>query len=182
MAAPVRLLSAAMQARPKPEIETPFVADGLHVRPEWIDSNGHLNIAYYLKLFDQGFDASYERIGFRADVTRDVNASGFAAELHLTFQRELMVGDRVRVATQLLDFDAKRIRMFQLLYHAESGELSATCEWMSLYIDMTKRRVAEMPELLQQRLARVKAAHARLPMPPEAGRGITLQNRRRAGG
>jgi acyl-CoA thioester hydrolase len=170
-----------MQANADTAIETPFVADGLEVRPEWIDSNGHLNIAFYLKLFDLGFDASYERFGFLPDVTRERNASGFAAELHLTFQRELMVGDRVHVTSQLLDFDAKRFRMFQMLYHSASGELSATCEWMSLYIDMTKRRVAEMPALLRERLARVKAAHARLPVPPEAGRGIGLGNRRRDG-
>jgi acyl-CoA thioester hydrolase len=138
-----------------------------------------LNIAYYLRLFDLGFDGTYERFGFLADVTRDRNASGFAAELHLTFQRELMVDDEVRVTSQLLDFSAKRVSMFQMLYHAESGELSATCEWMSLYIDMTKRRVAEMPELLQRRLARVLAVHSRLPRPPEAGRGISMQNRRR---
>ena len=160
-------------------IEAPFATEGLRVLPEWIDSNGHLNIAYYLRLFDLGFDASYERFGFLADVTRDRNASGFAAELHMTFQRELMVDDEVRVTSQLLGFDAKRIRMFQMLYHAKSGELSATCEWMSLYIDMTKRRVAEMPALLQQRLARVLEVHSKLPQPPEVGRGITMQNRRR---
>lgn len=170
-----------MQAITDSAIETPFVADGLEVRPEWIDYNGHLNIAFYLKLFDLGFDAAYERFGFAPDVMRDLNASGFAAELHLTFQRELMVGDMVHVTSQLLDFDAKRVRMFQMLYHSASGELSATCEWMSLYIDMTKRRVTEMPALLQQRLARVKAAHALLPVPLEAGRGITMQNRRRDG-
>ncbi len=168
-----------MQTWPESEMDVPFVTEGLKVRPEWIDYNGHLNIAFYLRLFDLGFDATYERFGFLPDVTRDRNASGFAAELHLTFQRELMVDDEVRVTSQLLGFDAKRVRMFQMLYHAESGDLSATCEWMSLYIDMTRRRVAEMPELLQQRLARVLAAHLRLPTPPESGRGITMQNRRR---
>jgi len=168
-----------MQAESDNTIEAPFVAEGLEVRPEWIDSNGHLNIAFYLRLFDFGFDATYERFGFQPDVTREVNASGFAAELHMTFQRELMVGDKVHVTSQLLDFDRKRIRMFQAMYHSASGELSATCEWMSLYIDMTKRRVAEMPAILQERLARVKAVHEKLGVPPESGRGITMQNRRR---
>ena len=168
-----------MQTRPESEIEAPFVTDGLKVLPEWIDYNGHLNVAYYLRLFDLGFDGTYERFGFLPDVTTERNASGFAAELHMTFQRELMVDDEVRVTSQLLDFSNKRINMFQMLYHAKSGELSATCEWMTLYIDISKRRVAEMPDLLQQRLARILAVHSTLARPPEAGRGISMQNRRR---
>jgi acyl-CoA thioester hydrolase len=179
MEAPVRLLSAAMQTWPESPIEAPFATEGLKVLPEWIDSNGHLNIAFYLRLFDLGFDGTYERFGFLPDVTRDRNASGFAAELHMTFQRELMVHDEVRVTSQLIDFTPKRIRMFQMLYHAKSGELSATCEWMSLYIDMTKRRVTEMPALLAERLGRVLEVHSKLPQPQEIGRGISMQNRRR---
>jgi acyl-CoA thioester hydrolase len=169
-----------MQSNRESVIEAPFVTDGLEVRPEWIDYNGHLNVAFYLKLFDHGFDGCYERFGFRPDVMRARNASSFAAELHLTFQRELMVGDKVRVTSQLLGFDAKRFWMFQSMYHAGSGDLSATCEWMSLYIDMTERRVVEMPAELQQALARVMDAHGSLPQPPEKGRSIGLGNRRRA--
>ena len=168
-----------MQTWTESEIEAPFVTEGLKVLPEWIDYNGHLNVAYYLRLFDLGFDGTYERFGFLPDVTRDRNASGFAAELHMTFQRELMVHDEVRVTSQLIGLTEKRINMFQMLYHAESGELSATCEWMSLYIDLTKRRVAEIPPLLQERLGRVLQAHSKLPRPQEAGRGISMQNRRR---
>ena len=168
-----------MQTWTESEIEAPFVTEGLKVLPEWIDYNGHLNVAYYLRLFDLGFDGTYERFGFLPDVTRDRNASGFAAELHMTFQRELMVHDEVRVTSQLIGFTEKRINMFQMLYHAESGELSATCEWMSLYIDLTKRRVAEIPPRLQERLGRVLQAHSKLPRPQEAGRGISMQNRRR---
>ena len=169
-----------MQTWTESEIEAPFVTEGLKVLPEWIDYNGHLNVAYYLRLFDLGFDGTYERFGFLPDVTTERNASGFAAELHMTFQRELMVHDAVRVTSQLIGFSDKRINMFQMLYHAESGELSATCEWMSLYIDLTKRRVAEIPPLLQERLGRVLEAHSKLPRPHEAGRGISMQNRRRA--
>ncbi|MDZ4735804.1 MAG: thioesterase family protein [Rhodospirillaceae bacterium] len=168
-----------MQQNSDTGIETPFVADAITVLPEWIDYNGHLNVAYYLHAFDLGYDAVFEKMGFGSDVIRERNASGFAAELHLTFQRELLLGDRLRITTQLLGFDAKRCRMFQSMYHHDSNELAATCEWMSLYIDMTKRRVTEMPAELQRRLARVIESHGKLPAPPESGRGISLGNRRR---
>jgi acyl-CoA thioester hydrolase len=175
----VRLLSLPMQHISDSGIEAPFVTEDLAVQPDWIDYNGHLNVAYYLHAFDLGFDAVYEKMGFRPDVVRERNASGFAAELHLTFQRELLEGDRLRITTQLLEFDAKRCRMFQMMYHADSNELAATCEWMSLYIDMTKRKVSDMPAELQERLAHVLEAHGKLAVPPEAGRGISLGNRRR---
>ncbi|MEX2200171.1 MAG: thioesterase family protein [Dongiaceae bacterium] len=173
------IIVAAMQHISDTGIETPFVSAGITVLPEWIDYNGHLNVAYYLHAFDLGYDAVFEKMGFTPDVVRERNASGFAAELHLTFQRELLEGDRLRITTQLLEFDAKRCRMIQMMYHDASNELAATCEWMSLYIDMTKRKVSEMPAELQQRLARVLDAHSKLPAPPESGRGISLGNRRR---
>src|SRR3546814_12716097 len=81
---------------------------------------------------------------------RERNASSFTSELHITYQRELMEGDPIRVTTQLLGFDAKRCHFVQCMYHAGDGYLASTLEWLLLYIDMTARRVTVMPEDLQR--------------------------------
>jgi len=106
--------------------------------------------------------------------------STFAAEMHITFQGEVFEGDRLRITSQLIAMDAKKFHWFQAMYHAEKGYLAATCEWMILFIDMTQRRVTEMPAATREHLERVLAAHATLPRPPEVGRQIDLQNRRRS--
>ncbi len=159
-------------------IPAPFESVGIRVLPEWIDANGHMNIAYYIAAFDRAFDQVYDKFGFTRAMMRERNASSFTSELHITYQRELMEGDPIRVTTQLLGFDAKRCHFVQCMYHAEAGYLASTLEWLLLYIDMTARRVTTMPEALQQHLARVVAAHKAIEVPPEVGRRISLDAKR----
>jgi acyl-CoA thioester hydrolase len=161
-------------------IPAPFLSTSLKVVPEWIDGNGHMNVAYYLKAFDEGFDAAYDAIQFGFDLIERRGVSTMAAEMHITYQGELFEGDPIRIETQLVDFNRKRFHWFQQMRHGETGKLAATCEWMILFIDMSKRKVAEMPDDIFALISRVKEAHAHLPRPPEVGRSISLENKRRA--
>ena len=159
-------------------IQAPFESVGIEVLPDWIDSNGHMNIAYYIVAFDRSLDQVYHQFGFVPAMMRERNASSFTGELHATYQRELMVGDPIRITTQLLGFDPKRCHFIQCMYHAREGYLAATLEWLLLYVDMTTRRVATMPEPLQRHLARVVEAHKQIPLPPEVGRKVSLAAKR----
>lgn len=162
---------------PDRAVDRAFVAEGFVVLPEWIDYNGHMNIAFYMKTFDEALDRVYPAFGFDQAAMRAAEQSTFAAEMHVTYQRELHVGDPIRVFHRLLGFDAKRCHFIQHMHHAEEGWLAATNEWLLLYIDLRRRRVTAMPEPLQQRLAAVLGAHSRLPPPPEAGRAIGIPKR-----
>jgi len=159
-------------------VAAPFVAEGLTVLPEWIDYNGHMNIARYVAAFDRALEDAYAELGFLRREMEAWNSSNFAAEMHLTYQRELRAGDPLRITTQLLGFDDRRWHLIQCLYHAAEGFLAATNEWLLAYVDMSTRRSATMPPALQGRLARVLEAHRRLPVPPEVGRAIALARRR----
>ncbi len=170
----------AMIIGPDTPIPAPFTCTSIKVLPEWIDANGHMNVAYYLKAFDLGFDTTYDALGMGYDLMDRQSASTMAAEMHITYQNELLEGDPIRVESRLIDFDAKRFHWFQTMHHADKGYLAGTCEWMILYIDMTRRRVASMPDDLAALMARVKQAHDALPPPPELGRSISLKNKRRA--
>ncbi|HVI86801.1 MAG TPA: thioesterase family protein [Dongiaceae bacterium] len=161
-------------------IAAPFVSDHLHVLPAWIDGNGHMNVAYYLHAFDLAFDDVFKDLALGTEMMTAAKVSTFAAEMHITFQGEVFEGDRLRVTTQLVGLDNKRFQWFQMMYHAEKGYLAGTCEWMILFIDMTKRRVTEIPAATRARLEQVLAAHADLPRPPELGRNISLTNKRRS--
>src|SRR3546814_2447066 len=95
-----------------------------------------MNIAYYIAAFDRAFDQVYDQFGFTRAMMRERNASSFTSELHVTYQRELMEGDPIRVNTQLLGFDAKRCHFVQCMYHAGEGYLASTLDCLLLYIDM----------------------------------------------
>jgi len=156
----------------------PFVSSIMRVEPQWIDYNGHLNMAYYNVLFDRAVDEAYEAIGIGLEYLKTTNHSTFTAEAHVRYLRELKEGDPVRVTFQLLDYDAKRIHYFEELKHAEEGWLSATSENMTLHVDMAAKKVAPFPDSILRTLERMKAAHAGLPRPEGAGRGIKMPERR----
>ena len=166
-----------MSAKPR-SIPAPYVNETQSVLAEWIDLNGHMNIAYYLTAFDRAFEEAYEQMGLTNEALEKTGSSTFAAEMHITYQRELMNGDPLRVETQLIGFDAKRMHWMQSMYHRRDGFLAATAEWLILHVDLRQRKVATMPNPLQGELNAILAAHMALPRPPETGRRIDLGNRK----
>lgn len=166
-----------MLDRPDPVFFAPFVSSPMRVEKQWIDYNGHLNMAYYHVLFDRAVDEAYELIGIGHDYLKLHNHSTFTAEAHVRYLRELHEGNPVRVTFQLLGYDAKRVHYFEQLFHATEGWVSATSENLILHIDMAAKKVAPFPDTIMRSLAAMKAAHERLPRPEAAGRRIAMPDR-----
>ena len=144
------------------------------VRPEWVDSNGHLNLAYYVVVFDLATDKLYATLGI-GDAYREVTGNScFTAETHTVYEREVRLGDRLRVRTWLLGADAKRLHYFHEMFHVESGERSAVQELMALHIDMRVRRVAPFPEEQRMVLDRAVAQYAPAEPPKGTGRRVGM--------
>lgn len=154
----------------------PFLSRVMQVAPEWIDYNGHMNMAYYNVLFDRCADEVYELIGFGPGYAASRGHTTYTAEFHVCYVRELHLGDRVRVSFRVLDHDEKRFHTYQEIHH-ENGWLAATGEALGLHIDMSGPRVAPFPSDIAGRLAAMAAAHRRLPAPERAGRAIGLRRR-----
>lgn len=162
----------------EPLFFAPFVSSVMKVESQWIDYNGHLNMAYYNVLFDRCTDEAWELLGIGASYLKAEKHSTFTAEAHVRYLREIHEGDPVRVTFQMLDYDAKRIHCFQQLFHAVEGWVSATSENMTLHIDMSAKKVAPFPEHVARTLAHMKAAHSRLPRPEAAGRAVSMPEKR----
>ena len=154
-------------------MQAPFHSSPKHVRPEWIDYNGHLNMAYYTVLFDTSVDEIYEEIGFGPDYAKNHGHTTYTAEFHICYVRELHEGDEVYVTTQLIAYDEKRFHTYQELYHAD-GWLAATGEALALHIDMSGPRVAPMPDHILANFKAIHAAHSVLPMPERASKSIGI--------
>jgi len=159
-------------------IAAPFETTRVVVRPEWIDYNGHMNVAFYVNAFDEALDELYSLLAFDGATIRHTGVSTFTAEMHITYQREVKQGDRLRITTQLVDFDAKRMHFIQCMYHAEAGFLAATDEWLIMVVDLNQRKVIPIPSAQSEFLAEAKRRHAALALPPEVGRRISLTSGR----
>ena len=144
------------------------------VRPEWIDHNGHMNMGYYLVVFDFATDEFFRWVGLDAQHRECHAITTFCLEAHVTYHREVRSGDPLRFTTLLLGHDAKRIHYIHAMYHAREGYLASTNELMSLHVDLATRRGAPMAPEIAARLAAIQAAHDALPRPPQAGRRIGL--------
>lgn len=144
------------------------------VLPEWIDINDHMNVAYYLLVFDQAVDALWDRFGLTEEYIRMHSSSTIAVESHVTWQREIVEGTNFIVTSQILAFDDKRIHQFQGLYHADEGFLAATCEWMNLHFDTNIRRVAPWPDEIRARIAEFADNQGDCPWPAEAGQRMHI--------
>jgi acyl-CoA thioester hydrolase len=158
----------------EPVFFAPFVSSVMTIEPQWIDYNGHLNVAYYNVLFDRAVDEAYELIGIGPGYLKQHGHSTMVAEAHVRYLRELRQSDPVRVTMQLLAYDAKRFHFFEQLFHASEGWVSATSESMTLHVDMTKKKVAPFPDFVLGALARMQASHSRLPRPEAAGRSVKM--------
>ena len=169
------MLAPETEREPRMPTDAPLDVHRETVLPEWVDYNGHMNVAYYVLVFDHATDALLDHIGLD-DAHRDATGqSVFVAEAHVTYENEVMEGDRLRVTTQVLDCDAKRMHVFHRMYANDSDDIAATNELMILGVDLGQRRVAPMTGAVAAALGDLKAAHAVLAPPPQAGRRIGIR-------
>ena len=156
----------------------PFLSSLMQIEPQWIDYNGHLNMAYYNVMFDRAIDELWLKLGIGPGYMRERKGSTFTAECHVRYVREIHLGDPLQVSVLLLGADEKRLHTFEELRHAKQGWLSATSENMSVHIDISSRRTAPFPPDIMARIAAVAVAHAAAPRPEGIGRKVAMPSKR----
>jgi acyl-CoA thioester hydrolase len=161
-------------------IDAPLELHRDTVRPEWIDFNGHMNVAYYVLAFDGATDKFFDWLGLDEAYRQKTNRSSFTLESHIMYLREVTLGDPLRFTTQLIDHDAKRIHYFHRMFHARDGYLASTIEAMSAHIDLGLRRTVALGPPDDARIVELGAAHARLPRPEQCGRVIGIRRAQRS--
>lgn len=146
----------------------------LEVRPEWTDLNRHMNVAYYVLAFDRATDAFYDRIGIGWS-SLEQGRSLFTLAMNVDYLAEVVAGEALRITSRLLDCDAKRLHYLHEMTRERDGVLAATNEIVALGVDMSTRKSAPFAAEIVARLDAMKAVHAALPLPPQAGRILGLK-------
>jgi acyl-CoA thioester hydrolase len=155
----------------------PFLSSVMQVEPQWIDYNGHLNMAYYNVLFDRAIDELWLDLGMGPAYMKERHGSTFTAECHVRYLREIHQNDPVRISVWLVAADEKRLHTFEELRHATEGWLSATSENISLHVEITARKTAPFPPDIAVRIAAVADAHDAVARPEGIGRKITMPSK-----
>jgi acyl-CoA thioesterase FadM len=143
---------------------------GRVVPPEWIDYNGHMMDAYYFVAFTAATEVFLDHVGLGAAYQARTGSGIYTAESHLCFLSSARLGTALRVRTQLLGHDAKRLHVFHQMTCAD--RLAATCELMFLHV--SGDRVGPVPAEAAAAVAALAAAQSGLPRPERAGRRIAM--------
>ena len=116
------------------------------IKKEWTDYNNHMNMAYYVLVFDQIWEIILEKFKMGEQSAKSTNMSTMVVETHTTYNNEVKEGDEVEINLSFFDHDKKRLHYKLEMIEKSSKKLSATLEMLSLYIDLNKRKVAEFEE------------------------------------
>jgi acyl-CoA thioester hydrolase len=122
------------------------------VRPEWVDSYGHMNMAFYLAVFDMATDALWPRLGLGGPF-KALGLGTFAAETWVNYVREVREGMPLACESEVLAFDGKRLLALHRMRHAAEDWLAAENEVLYLCVDLSARRVAAWPPAVVERFA-----------------------------
>ena len=110
---------------------------------EWTDYNGHLNVAYYIRIFDIAADIMLDNFKMGGESAKKDKKSTFVVEMHTRYNQEVKLGEEVETHLTYIDHDKKRINYKLSMFHKEKKYLAATNEVLSLYVDLNQRKVVE---------------------------------------
>ena len=143
---------------------------------EWVDYNNHMTEAAYLTAFGWASDVLFQYIGIN-DAYRSAGNSYYTVETHIIYEREADLDDKLRVTTQVLDFDSKRLHFNHEMFNLATQMRLATCEQMLLHVDSKAAKASPIPDSVTNALRAIKQSHSRLPTPPEIGRTMKIKHK-----
>ncbi|MEM6438908.1 MAG: thioesterase family protein [Pseudomonadota bacterium] len=148
------------------------------VPADWIDYNGHMNVAYYTMAFDKSSDVVFdEMLGIGEDYAATLRMGPMVVQQQIHYIGELLEGQRFFCELQLLDWSAKSVHFFSRMLNAKDRSLCATSETLSLNVDLQARRTAPYPDWAFRRIEALGEAHRGLPRPDQAGAIIGIRRK-----
>ena len=116
------------------------------IKSEWTDYNKHLNMAYYVLIFDKAWEVMLEKFNMGELSAKTSGMSTMVVETNTTYDSEVKEGDEVEIVLTFFDHDKKRLHFRLEMIEMKTKKLSSTIEMLSLHVDLNKRKVAEFDQ------------------------------------
>ena len=158
------------------EIDAPLDVYRCEVIQEWVDYNDHMTEAAYLTVFGWASDVLFQFIGVN-DQYRAGGSSFYTVETHIVYEREASIKDPLKVTTQVLDFDAKRLHFNHEMFNQSSGDRLSTCEQMLLHVDSAAAKSSIIKPSVVSALEAILSSHRKLTTPPAVGRIMKINHK-----
>ena len=158
------------------EVDAPLDIYRCQVIQEWVDYNNHMTEAAYLTVFGWVSDVLFQFIGVD-DAYRASGSSFYTVETHIIYEREAALNDSLKVTTQILDFDNKRLHFNHEMFNRKTDERLSTCEQMLIHVDSKVAKSSPIKESVAIVLKAILSSHRKLAIPPEVGRIMKINHR-----
>jgi acyl-CoA thioester hydrolase len=153
---------------------SPIKGAAYSIESQWIDYNGHFNMAYYNVLFDRDSDVALALVALGPSYVKKTGNSYFTLEAHISYLRELGEKDQVWITTQILDFDSKRLHYVQMMHQAKEGWLACVSENIVMHVDLTSKKPSPFPADVLEKIRIAHDSHKSLPIPLQVGHKIGI--------
>ena len=111
---------------------------------DWTDYNGHMNVAYYVLIFDiYGAEKLMSDFKMGEHSAKTTKKSTMVVESHITYNQEIKEGEEVDVNLTYFDHDKKRLQYKLEMIHKSKKYVASTIEVLALYVDLQQRKVSE---------------------------------------
>lgn len=152
------------------------------VQPDWVDHNGHMNVAAYLIAFDRACCGFSSMAGIGPDRIASGGHTIFVGQANLAYRREVLLTDRIAIGARVPAMAPDRKHLLLSMYRLRDGEppeLAAICEELCVCVAMTTRRPAPFPPEVAEWFGAALAREAALPPPDLTTGAISLAPRKR---
>jgi acyl-CoA thioester hydrolase len=154
----------------------PAVICSTEIKPEWLDYNNHMNVAYYVLVFDLAFEELLLSLGLGEEGAKATGISTMALESHITYDQEVSLGQGVEIRMQLVDHDHKRMHLYlEMHVKGRNGYLASTLEQISMCVDLNERKSASFPKEVMAKIETLSQQQSHLERPDNIGRIIGIR-------
>jgi acyl-CoA thioester hydrolase len=154
----------------------PTIIYSTEIKPEWLDYNNNMNVAYYVLVFDLAFEQLLLSLGLGEEAANTTGISTMALESHITYDQEVSLGQGVEIQMQLVDHDHKRMHLyFEMYVKGSSGYLASTLEQISMCVDLNERKSASFTDEVMANIKILSQQQSHLERPGNIGRKIGIR-------
>lgn len=168
-----------------PAISLDLIADlpkvyRVMIPPAYEDRNGHMNMRWYLALYDEAGDALYPLLGLNVEELAASGMGGFDLEHHIWYLAEVRIGDTVAIRVRLVARSEKLLHYLMFMANETRGVLSSIFECVHAHADLRIRRTAPFPTPVAARIDAFLAAHRALAWPAPVSGSMAIQTSHRS--
>ncbi len=125
----------------------------LTIPESYRDANGHMNMRWYVTIFDDAGDSLYERLGLTPEYHRQHGTGTFDLEHHTRFLSEVNPHEQVAVYVRLVGCSAKRFHYLMFMMNERTGKLAAIFECINAFADLRARKTIPFPPEIAGRIS-----------------------------